>query len=210
MSLSSNSNPHGQSSSSSNSNAPQRQSFTLRCDRPRYDGGVEFDLERYLGSKLQPSYATFKRRQQQAVAPSATRPVTPSVTPVAESVETPVVQAESLTAASMMEKPVTVSVQLPESSLMVQWCARHLPELLWVGMMLKLAFKGPLEMLFAMAGILSGLSAWSLGATQSTQPEAAQELRQIETMLTDCWQLLGQSVLTMLRTPRQLLQFMHL
>jgi hypothetical protein len=38
-----------------------RQTFVLKCDKPRYDGGVEVDLERYFGRKLQPNLAQIKR-----------------------------------------------------------------------------------------------------------------------------------------------------
>ncbi|MFM7389507.1 MAG: hypothetical protein ACKO34_02645 [Vampirovibrionales bacterium] len=48
----------------------ERETFVLKCDRPRYDGGVEVDLERYFGRKLQPdtdalrsSYHEKKRAQ---------------------------------------------------------------------------------------------------------------------------------------------------
>lgn len=42
-------------------NHENRQTFVLKCDKPRYDGGVEVDLERYFGRKLQPSTNEMKR-----------------------------------------------------------------------------------------------------------------------------------------------------
>ena len=53
------------SNSSRHNNDPynheNRQTFVLKCDRPRYDGGVEVDLERYFGRKLQPNINQMKR-----------------------------------------------------------------------------------------------------------------------------------------------------
>jgi hypothetical protein len=52
-------------SSRHNNNDPynheNRQTFVLKCDKPRYDGGVEVDLERYFGRKLQPNMNQMKR-----------------------------------------------------------------------------------------------------------------------------------------------------
>jgi hypothetical protein len=52
-------------SSRHNNNDPynheNRQTFVLKCDKPRYDGGVEVDLERYFGRKLQPTANQLKR-----------------------------------------------------------------------------------------------------------------------------------------------------
>lgn len=42
-------------------NHENRQTFVLKCDKPRYDGGVEVDLERYFGRKLQPNMQELKR-----------------------------------------------------------------------------------------------------------------------------------------------------
>lgn len=42
-----------------------RKTFVLRCDRPRYDGGVEIDLERYFGRRLQPNLNPLKKAEQQ-------------------------------------------------------------------------------------------------------------------------------------------------
>ena len=37
-----------------------RKTFVLKCDKPRYDGGVEVDLERYFGRRLQPNLGSLK------------------------------------------------------------------------------------------------------------------------------------------------------
>jgi hypothetical protein len=45
-------------------NADNRETFVLKCDRPRYDGGVEVDLERYFGRKLQPNTDSLRKSYQ--------------------------------------------------------------------------------------------------------------------------------------------------
>jgi hypothetical protein len=42
-----------------------RKTFVLRCDKPRYDGGVEIDLERYFGRRLQPNQKLMTKAQTQ-------------------------------------------------------------------------------------------------------------------------------------------------
>ena len=54
----SNSSPHNNNDPYNHEN---RQTFVLKCDTPRYDGGVEVDLERYFGRKLQPNVNQMKR-----------------------------------------------------------------------------------------------------------------------------------------------------
>jgi hypothetical protein len=38
----------------------ERKTFVLKCDKPRYDGGIEIDLERYFGKRLQPNLSSLK------------------------------------------------------------------------------------------------------------------------------------------------------
>ena len=42
----------------------KRKTFVLRCDKPRYDGGVELDLERYFGRQLQPNANELQKAKQ--------------------------------------------------------------------------------------------------------------------------------------------------
>jgi len=37
-----------------------RKGFVLKCDKPRYDGGVDLNLEKYFGRKLQPNQAALR------------------------------------------------------------------------------------------------------------------------------------------------------
>jgi len=41
-----------------------RKGFVLKCDKPRYDGGVELNLEKYFGRRLQPSQAALNKLNQ--------------------------------------------------------------------------------------------------------------------------------------------------
>ena len=43
----------------------ERKTFVLKCDKPRYDGGVEVDLERYFGRRLQPNLTSLKGMAQE-------------------------------------------------------------------------------------------------------------------------------------------------
>jgi len=43
----------------------ERKTFVLKCDRPRYDGGIEIDLERYFGRRLQPNLTSLKGMAQE-------------------------------------------------------------------------------------------------------------------------------------------------
>jgi hypothetical protein len=43
---------------------PKRNTFILKCDKPRYDGGVEIDLKEYFGSRFQSDAASLKRIAQ--------------------------------------------------------------------------------------------------------------------------------------------------
>lgn len=38
-----------------------RKGFVLKCDKPRYDGGVELNLEKYFGRRLQPNQAALRQ-----------------------------------------------------------------------------------------------------------------------------------------------------
>ena len=42
----------------------ERKTFVLKCDKPRYDGGVEIDLERYFGRRRQPNLRSLKDMAQ--------------------------------------------------------------------------------------------------------------------------------------------------
>jgi hypothetical protein len=43
----------------------ERKTFVLKCDKPRYDGGIEIDLERYFGRRLQPNLTSLKGMAQE-------------------------------------------------------------------------------------------------------------------------------------------------
>jgi hypothetical protein len=43
----------------------ERRTFVLKCDKPRYDGGIEIDLERYFGRRLQPNLTSLKGMAQE-------------------------------------------------------------------------------------------------------------------------------------------------
>lgn len=38
-----------------------RKGFVLKCDKPRYDGGVDINLEKYFGRRLQPNQAALRQ-----------------------------------------------------------------------------------------------------------------------------------------------------
>lgn len=46
---------------------PQK-GMVLKCDKPRYDGGVEINLERYLGRPLQPSPSALRKKMREQSA----------------------------------------------------------------------------------------------------------------------------------------------
>lgn len=46
----------------------QPKAIILRCDRPRYDGGVDVNLERYFGRPLQPSKTLLEQRIRKQLA----------------------------------------------------------------------------------------------------------------------------------------------
>jgi hypothetical protein len=140
----------GMSSPDSNAtpenNAPK--SVTLKCDKPRYDGGVEVNLERYFGRPLQPNRQLLEQRLRQHQSHAASQASTPSLAELKETTPpaveapckaTPAKEMALTEAETVALTPPTEQASTPKAAAKQHWFCKSLATCaewgMWLGML---------------------------------------------------------------------------
>ena len=172
--------------------------FVLRCDKPRYDGGVELDLEHYFGQKL-------NRRPQRHSLPPGLSALDYATLEAALKKERLAQHTESVRALHQELKPHSASpLPLPPQQ---GWPTRGLkhpttPPAEGDVSLLAVVSQGPLQIAVSLLGfVTTALAMLSLcvgmGQGQSTLRQQSRQL------LHHCVGMLGKGVLNTLLMPQR-------
>lgn len=192
-------------SSSSSSNGKSRKTFVLKCDRPRYDGGVEIDLQKFFGRPLQPNMALLRKRQVsveqlEALKKEArqllneSQALTQSNAPTV-SAEQALLEAAPVTASPSHPKPTPTKARVTSVTTHSQLSPDHAPCCVLGNWLLQ----GPSDIVFGVVGLCASLVA-CLALLAYPNPVLK---CQTELLVKDCFQRMGSGCWQLLQWPIQ-------